>query len=73
MELRDLLIALWPVLAFQLILMAAALISIARRGETKKLPRFAWVLIVIFVNIIGPILYFMIGKGEAKDDQLYRD
>lgn len=73
MEVQELLLALWPLLVFQLILSVAALISIARRGETRKLPRIAWVVIVIFVSTIGPILYFILGKGEAKDNDLYRD
>jgi hypothetical protein len=73
MDIKALLITLWPILAFQVLLMFSALFSIARRGETKLMPRWAWVLIVIFVNVIGPILYFIIGKGEAKDNDLYRD
>ncbi|MDW7650720.1 MAG: PLD nuclease N-terminal domain-containing protein [Bacillota bacterium] len=73
MEIRELLIALWPLLAFQVIMMVAALISIARRGETKKLPKLVWVMIVVFINILGPILYFMLGKGESQDNEQYRD
>jgi len=51
----------------------SALISIMRRGETQKLPKVAWVLIVIFVNIFGPIAYFIVGRGELKRNELYRD
>lgn len=73
MELRELLIAIWPLLVFQFILTVAALISIARRGETKKLSKFTWVIIVVLVNTVGPILYFMLGKGEMKNNEQYRD
>ena len=27
-------------------------------------PRWMWVLIIIFVNIIGPIIYFVAGRKE---------
>ncbi|MHB1419085.1 MAG: PLD nuclease N-terminal domain-containing protein [Bacillota bacterium] len=73
MDTKELLIALWPLLAFQVILAICALISISRRGETKKLPKIAWILIVIIVNSIGPILYFILGKGELKGAEQYRD
>ncbi|MHB1126803.1 MAG: PLD nuclease N-terminal domain-containing protein [Bacillota bacterium] len=73
MDVKELLTALWPLVAFQIILAIAALISISRRGETKKLPKLAWILIVILVNTVGPILYFIIGKGELRDGEQYRD
>jgi hypothetical protein len=43
--------------------MIFALVDLARRPAANG-PRWLWALIIIFVNIIGPILYFLIGRGE---------
>ncbi|MFT4416373.1 PLD nuclease N-terminal domain-containing protein [Fredinandcohnia humi] len=50
-----------PILVIQLILMVTALIDIARSESTNG-PKFLWVLVVIFISMIGPILYFVIGR-----------
>ena len=31
-------------------------------GETKHLPKMVWILLVIFLPIIGPILWFAVGR-----------
>ncbi len=52
-----------PVILIQLGLMVFALIDLARRPAANG-PRWLWAIIIIFVNIIGPIVYFLIGRGE---------
>ena len=52
---------LLPILIIQLILLVVALVDIIRSEKTNG-PKWVWVLIVIFINIIGPILYFVIGR-----------
>ena len=53
-----------PVAVIQLGLMIAALVHILRHKTYKAGNRVLWIVIVIVVNIIGPILYFTIGKGD---------
>jgi DMSO reductase anchor subunit len=53
-----------PILLLQLILMISALVDILRREKTRG-PKWLWVLIVIFGEMIGPILYFVIGREES--------
>jgi hypothetical protein len=53
-----------PAALIQLGLLAAALVSIFRHETYKAGNRVLWVIIVIIFNIIGPILYFIIGKGD---------
>lgn len=53
-----------PVLIVQLILMTIAFIDCMRQEETKG-PKWMWILIIIFANIIGPILYFVIGRKSG--------
>ena len=54
-----------PVVVIQLGLLIAALIHILRHKTYKAGNRVLWIIIVVFVNIIGPILYFIIGKDDA--------
>lgn len=50
-----------PLFIIQLILMIVALVDIRRIHATNG-PKWAWVLITIFVNIVGPIIYFIFGR-----------
>jgi DMSO reductase anchor subunit len=52
-----------PLLLVQLVLMIAALVDILRREKTRG-PKWLWILIVIFGEMIGPILYFVVGREE---------
>lgn len=52
-----------PIIVIQLILMATALVSCIRSRETNG-PKWLWIVIIIFVNVIGPILYFVIGRRQ---------
>jgi len=54
---------LLPVLVIQLILLAVALIDLVKTKDTKG-PKWMWALIIIFVNIVGPILYFVFGRRQ---------
>jgi hypothetical protein len=63
---EQLLLLLAPVILIQLGLMVVALIDLERaerrvRGGNK----FVWVLVIVFVNIIGPIIYFVAGREES--------
>jgi len=54
-----------PVVAIQLGLMVAALYDLEPedrhvRGGSKLL----WALVIVLVNIVGPILYFTVGREE---------
>jgi len=48
-----------PLLIIQLGLMIAALVDLFRREKTKG-PKWLWILIIVFVNYIFPILYFVV-------------
>lgn len=61
-EFNELLPFLIPLFALQAILMITALIMIIRQETFKYLNRFVWVLIVLLLNIIGPIIYFILER-----------
>lgn len=50
-----------PILILQLILMVVALVDVLRHKRTNG-PPIMWVFIIIFVNIVGPIIYFIFGR-----------
>ena len=62
-KLRELIPFLIPIIVLQLGLMIFALVDLARRAKTKG-PKWVWALIIILVNLIGPILYFIIGRED---------
>jgi DMSO reductase anchor subunit len=52
-----------PLLLLQLALMIAGLFDLARREKTRG-PKWMWALIVIFGEMVGPIVYFLVGREE---------
>jgi hypothetical protein len=53
-----------PILVIQLILLTTAFISLYKTSATRG-PKWMWILIILFVSIIGPVLYFVIGRKDA--------
>lgn len=53
-----------PIFIIQLALIAFALVDLSRRENTRG-PKWVWVLVIVFVNMIGPIIYFLLGRDEA--------
>ncbi|MCL4267429.1 MAG: PLDc N-terminal domain-containing protein [Anaerolineae bacterium] len=62
-QLRPYIPLLIPILLIQLALVIAALVDLIRREKTKG-PKWLWVLIILFINFIGPIIYFVVGRDE---------
>lgn len=55
--------ALAPFLVIQAVLTLIALIDWFRTGQTNG-PRWMWLLIILFVSILGPVLYFVLGRRQ---------
>ena len=53
-----------PLVLLQLILMIVALVDLVRREKTRWLPKWAWAIIIIFGELVGPIIYFIFGREE---------
>lgn len=54
-----------PIIVIQLGLMIWALIDLERRPSVRGGNKIVWALIVVFASIIGPVLYFLVGREEA--------
>lgn len=52
-----------PLLIIQFVLSVIALIDLIKYKETKG-PIWIWAVIILFVSILGPILYFTIGRKQ---------
>ncbi|MBE9507278.1 MAG: PLDc_N domain-containing protein [Chloroflexi bacterium] len=52
-----------PIVFLQLGLMIFALVDLVRRERTKG-PKWAWALVIVLINFIGPIVYLVIGREE---------
>jgi hypothetical protein len=52
-----------PIVVLELGLMIAALIDVIKREKTKG-PKWVWILVIVFVNLFGPIIYFIVGRDE---------
>lgn len=53
-----------PLIVLQIILAVFALVNCIKQEETNG-PKWLWVLIILFVNLVGPILYFVIGRKNS--------
>jgi heme/copper-type cytochrome/quinol oxidase subunit 4 len=66
LKLEQVIALLLPIVLIQAALMLFALIDLERderrvRGGNK----IVWALIIVFVNVIGPILYLTMGREES--------
>jgi hypothetical protein len=60
---RDYLPFLIPVIVLQLGLMIFALVDLIRREKTRG-PKWLWAILIVLGELLGPILYLLIGREE---------
>jgi hypothetical protein len=61
--LNELLPFLIPVILLQIALMVVALVDLVRRERTRG-PKWAWALVIVFFNLLGPVVYLLFGREE---------
>ena len=52
-----------PLILVELILIIVGIRSLVK-DEVNYLPKWAWALIICFINLIGPIIYLVIGRRK---------
>ena len=57
-----------PIVVIQLALMIRNLIHVRKVTKTKYLSKTIWVLIILFGNLIGNIVYMIIGGDNDDSD-----
>lgn len=50
-----------PLLILQLVLALVAIVDILRAHETRG-PKWIWMIVSLLGSMIGPILYFIVGR-----------
>jgi hypothetical protein len=55
---------LLPIAIVELGLMITALVHVLTHKHYRFGNRVLWVIIVIFLQMLGPIVYFTLGRGE---------
>lgn len=53
-----------PLVVIQIILLLTALFHLNKHPQVKIGNKNLWIFVIIFLNIIGPVLYFLIGRGD---------
>jgi len=62
--LQEYMILFIPLIVIQLGLMIASLIHVLKAKNYKIGNRALWVVVCLLISIIGPVLYFTIGKDS---------
>ncbi len=53
-----------PLIIIQVGLMVFALVDLVKREHTRG-SKLMWAIIIVFVNLFGPILYLLLGREES--------
>ena len=67
-EITELLPFLIPILLIELALLVIAVVDIAKREHVRGGNKIVWILIIVLINIIGPIIYLALGRQDKPDD-----
>ena len=57
-----------PLFIIELALMIIALIDLFKRENMSNNTRLVWALVIVIVNIIGPIIYLLFGRKDKPID-----
>ncbi len=53
-----------PLVLIQLVLMVICLVDLGRREKVKGLPKWAWAIIIVLGELVGPVVYLIVGRAE---------
>lgn len=63
-QIVELLPLIIPLLILEFILKVVALVHVVRHPKYRFGNMIIWVLVVLLIQIIGPVVYFVFGRGE---------
>ena len=66
--LKDMLPFLIPLIILELGLLIFAIVDLVKRESVRGGNKVIWALVIIIVNFIGPIIYFIFGRSEKRID-----
>ena len=53
-----------PIVLIELLLIIIALLDLVRREKARYIPKWAWALLIIFIQFFGAIGYLIFGREE---------
>ncbi|MDD2471440.1 MAG: PLD nuclease N-terminal domain-containing protein [Dehalococcoidales bacterium] len=65
---KEILPFLIPLVLIQLALMVIALIDLLKREYVTGNNKVLWLIVILVINLVGPILYLLLGRKEKPDD-----
>ena len=63
MELETIILLTAPLVIAELVMKVIALLNLRKQERTRG-PKLMWVLLILFVNTIGWIVYFLAGRED---------
>ena len=57
-----------PIFLLELGLLVFALVDVIKRKRVRGDNKIVWILVIVLVNLIGPIIYLAIGRKEDLFD-----
>lgn len=63
-QIIDILKLAWPLILLQIFFQIYALVDLIRKKKTRNLSPAIWAIIIIIGEILGPILYLLLGRSE---------
>ena len=62
----EILLIIVPIVLVEVVLGIMALLGIFKFYGCRNGNKTIWALVAVFIQIIGPVLYFAFGKGEGE-------
>ncbi|AKM82624.1 TPA: hypothetical protein DD449_01200 [Candidatus Berkelbacteria bacterium] len=66
MQVLEIIKFVWPLIILQLAVQVYAIYDLAKRGKTKNLNFAIWLIIIILGEILGSIVYLLVGRAEEE-------
>ena len=66
-QVMEIIPVLAPIVILQAALLILSLVSILRK-EAATDRKILWILIVIFISLVGPVIYFAFGSKQLDED-----
>jgi hypothetical protein len=68
-DLARLLPLLIPIVLLELGLLVWALLDVIRRERVRGGNKVIWILVIVLINLLGPIVYFIFGREEDSSEK----
>lgn len=66
MTIKEILPLLIPIIILEWTLAIVALVHVIKHPNYRFGNKIMWILIVLLIQIIGPIIYFLFGRGKEE-------